>query len=253
MNNDQILDMITSPSSWEQVIYDIVAFEGLDPWDLDLKKLTEGFVSFVNGMKEMDFKIPAKYIMVAAVLLRMKSDHLPLLDYFQEEPDADLEENGGTAIEAIEDPVINLLTIPPRRISTRRVVVSELVDALRKALGTQQRRDVRQQKSSVRIQLRKDDIGKRITRLYDRINALLTLVKNEEVPFRSVVDEWTRPEVVETFMPLVFLDHEKKVETRQENIFEEIYIKRGSGKEEPPAQLTRRPRAKTHKKRGKRR
>ncbi len=72
----KIMQFLTSEYSWEQIIYEVIAWEGLNPWDLDLAKLSRAFVRYLQGIEELDFRIPAKYIMVACVLLKMKSDYL---------------------------------------------------------------------------------------------------------------------------------------------------------------------------------
>jgi len=230
MDHSEIMGMITSPGSWEQVIYDVIAFEGLDPWDLDLKKLSEGFLRHIQGLQEMDFKVPAKYLMVASTLLRMKSDHLPLLEYFNQDENGELETSGEAEngiIEVTEEHAINPLTIPPRRVPRRSVVVSELVDALRKVLGTAERRELKKVHARGKIKIREDEIGKRISVLYDRINSILARIKGEEVKFSTLISKQNRPELANTFLPLVYLDHQKKVQCRQEEIFEEIFIKKG--------------------------
>ncbi|MFH1294749.1 MAG: segregation/condensation protein A, partial [Candidatus Aenigmatarchaeota archaeon] len=79
-----IMDLIVSDYPWEQVIYKIICEEAMDPWDLDLTKLTEVFVDVLAKMKKLDFRIPAKYIIIAAVLLKMKSDHLDFIDMVKE-------------------------------------------------------------------------------------------------------------------------------------------------------------------------
>lgn len=230
MDHSEIMGMITSPSSWEQVIYDVIAFEGLDPWDLDLKKLSEGFSKYVADLKEMNFKIPAKYLMVVSTLLRMKSDHLPLLNYFNEEvvnnEIADGIEESAEMIDVTDEHAINPLTIPPRRVPKRRVVVSELVTALRKVLGNAEKRETKKERALSKIKIKEDEIGKRITTLYDKINNVLTRIRGDEVKFSKLVPEWNKPSVANTFLPLVYLEHQKKVDCRQEEIFDEIFIKR---------------------------
>ena len=228
------MGMITSPSSWEQVIYDVVAAEALDPWDVDLVKLADGFVAHIQKLETMDFSVPAKYLMVAATLLRMKSDHLPLLDYFNEDgAEGEVTAPIGSPVEA---PSLNLLTIPPRRVPQRHVVVSDLVAALRKVLGSAQRKDVRLEQAKRNIKIKGDDIGRRISALYDRISAILGRVKGEETTFSKVVPEWSKKEVAGTFLPLVYLDHQKRVQCRQEEVFQEIYIRRpGGAAEKQPA------------------
>ena len=59
-----------------------------------------------------------------------------------------------------------------------------------------------------------------------RDSEILGRIKKEEVEFTELVDKWERQEVVNTFLPLIFLDHERKIRAIQEEIFKEIYIKR---------------------------
>ena len=59
VNTNDIIDLMATGHSWEQVIYKIIAWEGLDPWDLDIKELSDSFVKYIEKLKELDFKIPA--------------------------------------------------------------------------------------------------------------------------------------------------------------------------------------------------
>jgi chromatin segregation and condensation protein Rec8/ScpA/Scc1 (kleisin family) len=235
MQEEKILDFITSEYSWEQVVYKIIAWEGLDPWNLDLKVLSKSFLDYVAALKSMDFKIPAKYIIIASVLLRMKADHLQYLgDLVQGEyiePGMEGEaENGEMIDEEIEGSLdkfeINPISVPPHRQPRRKIVVDELMRALKSALRTSERRALRKSRRRKKISIRDDNISARISSLYQRINDMLSRIKKDEVKFRNVVNKWEKKEVVDSFMPLVFLDHQKKVHTRQEEMFEEIYIKK---------------------------
>jgi segregation and condensation protein A len=231
MDEKKLMGMITSGYSWEQILNQIIAWEGLDPWDLDLKKLSEAFMGYLKKLDELDFAIPAKYIIIAAVLLRMKSDHLHFLDILdgQEMPDVqdfdplDLEVEGNGNGQKFE---INPVTAPPKRFARRRVMVDDLVLALRRAMKTQEKRIVRHKRLAERIIINQEDVSRRITGLYQRINALLKGMKEEEVKFSKLVPKWERGHIVQTFMPLMHLDCDKKVECRQEEMFDEIFVKR---------------------------
>jgi segregation and condensation protein A len=235
METKEIVGMMDSEHSWEQIIYKIIAWEGLDPWDLDITALSSAFVDYISEMKELDFKIPAKYVMVAAILLRMKSDNLTLLKYFAEDnyvefggevaetDEADVVDNTDSATLEFE---VNPITVPQKRIPTRKIMVNELVLSLRKVLNSQQKKKDKRVKARDMIKLREDNITKRIGKLYDKINVILTKIKKDEVKFTKLVDKWERQEVVNTFLPLVFLENEKKVECRQEEMFKEIFVRR---------------------------
>ena len=58
------------------------------------------------------------------------------------------------------------------------------------------------------------------------INTMLSKVKKDEVKFSKLVNNWEKQEIVNTFLPLVFLENEKRVECRQEDMFKEIFVKK---------------------------
>ena len=108
------MDLVTSGHSWEQVIYKIIAWEGLDPWDLDIKALSDSFMDYIEKLEELDFKIPAKYIMIASVLLRMKTDHLNFVEVIEEDvgfADEDVIDNNNDEQNSF---VLNPITMPPK-------------------------------------------------------------------------------------------------------------------------------------------
>jgi len=237
----KMLELMKSEFSWEQVVFQVIAHEGLDPWDVDIKALSDAFIDYLMEMEEMDFKIPAKYVMIAAVLLRMKSDHLKYLgDLVQDampfdEMDVDMRESGGT--EEIEgmvpeapvgpDLLINAISIPPKRQPRRKIMVDDLMGALRRALRAEDRRERRDRRNREKIQIKDDNITGRIALLYNRINDIMGRMKKEEVKFSGLVNKWERHEVVDTFIPLVFLDNQRKVNCQQEEMFREILIRKG--------------------------
>lgn len=230
MDEKQIMELITSEFSWEQIIYKIIAWEGLDPWDLNISALCISFSNYIKKFDQLDFRIPAKYVIIAAILLRMKSDHLKFLDLEDESEQFDsFETEIEGSVEGVSTPnrlLINPITVPPKRMVRRKVTIEELVSSLRKALATCDRRDDRKAVRAGKINIRHEDISEKIANLYNKINSILKIIRKEEVEFTKVVDKWDKHTVVGTFVPLMHLDHEKKVACRQNDFFEEIYIKK---------------------------
>lgn len=233
MKEQEIMKLITQDYSWEQVLYRIIALEALDPWDLDIRALSKTFISYVARMEELDFKIPAKYVMIAAVLLRMKSDHLEFMeqlvndDGFGDGIESEIE---GSEVNTAGKLEINPITVPPKRFAQRRITVDELVDALRKALKTEIRRRERKIRARGLVQVREDDVSHRIEALYKQIVEILGKMNADELKFSVLIKKWEKKEVVNTFLPLVYLDHQKRVNARQEEVFEEIFIRKGEMK-----------------------
>jgi len=226
LDEKKVLDFIASDYSWEQIIYEIIAWEGLNPWDLDISKISEGFLRYLHAMKEMDFRVPAKYIMVAAYLLKMKSDYLRA---FKEQVTGEAEQKMQESLreaETMERFEIDPLNIPPRREPVRGIVVTELVKALRRVINAHERRVTRKEKLRKDIDISSENINERIRMLYAKINSLLARVRGKEVEFSKLVGKWEREEVVNNFVPLIHLEQQKKVRARQEEIFDEIWVSR---------------------------
>jgi segregation and condensation protein A len=207
--------------------------------------LSRSFLVYVSKMKELDFKIPAKYVVIAAVLLRMKSDHIEYLKNLAQPPeeipmdeDAGLMEN---QMPQTENGEINLglasLNVPSKRQPVRKIAVSELISALRNALRTDQRREEKHARRREQIVINEENINERIALLYKRIDTLMERIKNEEIEFSKLVNVKSREEVLSTFVPLIHLDHDKKVHCRQEELFREIFIRKAGqdGAEQPKA------------------
>jgi segregation and condensation protein A len=208
----------------------------MDPWNLDLSLLSRSFLVYMGKMKELDFKIPAKYVVIAAVLLRMKSDHI---EYFKTLTQGQEELGIEDAGEQIESPMAengngeigmalaNLdVNIPSKRQPTRKIVAAELIAALRNALRTDERRSERSARRRGQIVINEENITERIAGLYMKIDSLLDRLKEDEIEFSKLVKKWSREEILENFVPLVHLDHEKKVNCRQDELFREIYIRK---------------------------
>ena len=221
MKESDIMQMIISDQSWEQIIGEIITAEALDPWDLDICKLSDSFAAHIGRLDTMDFKVPAKYVIISAVMLRMKSDDLQLLDFGREpEMEIDWPEIVGSGIERVN---VSPLILPPRRFAHRKIVVEELISALRRVLATQERRDVRSQ-IRPQLELSDFDIEDRINNLYGRINTLMGQMNGGELRFSDVVPKWERGHIIETFLPLMHLDNSGKVLCRQDEFFKDIFI-----------------------------
>jgi chromatin segregation and condensation protein Rec8/ScpA/Scc1 (kleisin family) len=159
-------------------------------------------------------------VIIAAVLLRMKSDDLQLLD-FGREPEAGFEPGmEGPVFERVD---VSPLSLPPRRVAHRKIMVDELITALRRVLATQERREVR---AAIRpsIELNEFDIEERIDGLYSKIAMLMGKMKDGEVRFSEIVPKWERDHIVDNFLPLMHLDNERKLNCRQEEYFKDIFI-----------------------------
>jgi len=229
---NRILECIKSDYTWEQIIYDIVAWEGMEPWNIDISVLSESFMGYMNSLNEFDFHVPSKYVIVASMLLRMKSSYIKYVtdevekaqnreaEMIEEEIQNALEDSGGEILQ------IASIEVPPKRLPTRMIVLNDLVNSLKKALSAQERREGRESSLRKKINMKADDIAQRIASLYDRINELLGSMEKNEMHFSELVTKWDKDGVVNTFLPVVYLDNQKKIEATQKEMFKDILIKK---------------------------
>ena len=222
---ENIMKLILEKQNWEEVIYYIVSIEQLDPWNIDLIKLTESFLVYMNRVEELDFRIPAKIVFVAAVLLRLKSDYLSIFE--EEETIEDVAKTVPFADLGI-DPNLIQLGLPMKRMPKRQVTLDELMVALKKAMAVKERRTERRSlwQAQLRAQITEEDITKRIESLMEEIDGLMGKLKKDKLEFSMIVEKWDKEQIIDHFIPLLHLEQDQKIKTEQEDFFKEIYISR---------------------------
>jgi segregation and condensation protein A len=232
MEEHLLLERIIKQESWEDLISHIVMMEDLDPWDVDLIKLTDSFLKYIEGLEMLDFRIPAKVVLVAAILLKLKTEiawptvRQKTMEYSFEDFQDDL-----TSYEEIKERLQQMTLEPgPIRVVKRKVTLDELVGALKKAVKVKKRRETKKRrlrrKLKKQIDTSEEDIEKRINQLMFQIDSFLVEFGSEKVEFSKLVKEWDRDRIVSTFLPILYLATRGKVQTDQEDFFKEIFISR---------------------------
>lgn len=224
LSDQQLINLMVSEPSWEDVIIKIVAEEQMNPWSVDIIKLSNIFLNYLEKMEHLDLRIPARFILIAAILLRMKSDVLIEKEEKMFIPESDKE---------IDETLRVLASLPPlqpplKRMPLRNVSLEELISALKKAYEIQERRIERKVriKKAVEVVLppaEAEDITERINKLLTQINEALLEV--ESIEFSRIVKRWGRKEIVEAIIPLLHLSQDGKVNLQQEELFKEILVK----------------------------
>ncbi|MEM5811254.1 MAG: hypothetical protein QXG91_00720 [Candidatus Aenigmatarchaeota archaeon] len=214
---ENIISEIIKKESWEEIIYYVVSLENLDPWNIDLVKLCNGFINFLNKVVELDFRIPAKVIFVASILLRIKVEYL---DRKKEEEEVTKEEKVET-VEKIEVYVES----PIRRIPKGPITLNDLIIALKKVIELKEKKERRIWERRRQIEIRigqAKDFEKRMNDVYEKI---VNLCKDKEfILFDEIVDEWNVENIVSYFVPVLHLDKKGLIDCIQNDFFDEIKI-----------------------------
>jgi len=223
VEEENILQLIIEKESWEEVIYHIVSIENLDPWNIDLVRLTSSFLSYISKMEEVDFRIPAKIVFVVAVLLRLKADYLSI---FEEEETFEEVAKEKPFVDLGIDPNLVKLGLPMKRMPKRQVTLNELITALKKALTVRERRTERRRiwRAQLQAEIGEEDITKRIEEMMKEIDELMKKLKEDKLKFSQVVKKWNREQIVGHFVPLLHLEQNEKVRCEQEDFYKDIII-----------------------------
>jgi len=220
--------------TWQTMIYELVRTEEMDPWDINISDLSSRFLDMVKKLKKLDFRISGKIILAAAVLVRIKShrlleqdlSHLNQMiasseesedDFFEELDDIDYSSQ-------VDNDKFKLIprTPQPRK---RKVSVYDLVDALEKALEVKKRR-VRFAIPDTKIEVpeKTRDISEIIKEVYDQIKDYFKQEQIKKLQFSKLIPSEAKEDKVYTFIPLLHLDNQRKINLKQENHLEEIDI-----------------------------
>jgi len=222
VDENKVIQTIILGSDWQEVLTTLVAEEGMDPLYVDLIKLADVFRQYLEHLKQFDFRIPARFILVAAILLRMKAELL-------------LDEEEEKIIKTTQSEPLNIdvpLLLPPiTRKPTRKVTLNELVSALNKAFDFQERKEgkkLRMRRAIERLIEPENDIEVRIKEIYEEI------VSRKAITFSQLVPAWKKMEIVKTFLPLLHLATRDMVTCEQEEMFKEIFIRIKMPEEKKP-------------------
>lgn len=223
LTDQQLINLMIVEPSWEDVIVKIIAEEQMDPWSIDIIRLADTFLNYLSKIGELDLKIPARFILISAILLRMKSDVLA----------AKKERIFISESEKPDDEMLRILAqVPPlqppiKRIPLGNVTINELIYALKKAFEVQERRiekKVRIRRAAEIAVPHEEDITERINVILNEIENALQNIDNIE--FSRLVRRWKREEIIKALTPLLHLSQDGKIIIEQPEMFKEIFIKK---------------------------
>ncbi len=231
-NIDKLLTFLLKEEeyAWQELLYELVRQEEMDPWDIDISVLVKRFIEVFKRARDLDFKIPGKVVLACAILLRMQSKRMLEVDvsYLDslisgEEPYYDMETSSNIVVEAFtgEKPVLVPRIPQPRK---RKISIFDLVKALEKALEAEQRRALRRKAVKIPVPKRKKkmEISQLIKKVYAAIKKLSK--KKKVIKFDELLPKKEKQEVIYTFLPLLYLESDQKIEIHQEKPFDEIEI-----------------------------
>jgi segregation and condensation protein A len=215
------LERLVQNTTWKELLLDLVQKNQLDPWDIDLGKIVDGYVDAVRRMKVLDLHIPANMILAASVLLRIKSETVVIASW-DEPPEPEAQLALGERILPDVPALVSKLRMQPHK----KVTLQELMDALDEATQIKEERDgyLDNHHEIVDFAIDSRDIDEKIDRIYDMVKGHIG------ADGMTTFSELARPYsgsselLVELFIPLIFLSHKEKINMMQEEFFGDILI-----------------------------
>jgi segregation and condensation protein A len=234
--HDKIFELLFEEDeiTWQSIIYDLIRAEKMDPWDVDVSLLSQKYIDTIKKLKEMDFRVSGKVLLAAAILLKIKSSRLVDEDIneldrlifsqdemTEEEFYEELETQFQGTTRNFEQPILIPKTPQPRK---RKVSIYDLVAALEQALEVKRRRVISSiPTSTVELPEKKVDISDIIKQIYSRIVTFFS-GSSGRLTFSQLIPSDNKEDKVYTFIPLLHLTTQRKIDMLQQEHFGEIEI-----------------------------
>jgi len=238
--------------TWKTLLYDLVRTEQMNPWDIDISVLSQKYVETLKKMKQHDFRVSGKVLLAAAILLKIKTEHLlehgmneldRLLARTQEQAAdenffSEFSQDLFAAADKIDNDEPHLIprTPQPRH---RKITIYDLAEALQQALEVKKRKlDRAYPEIKITIPKRKFDITMIIRDVYARVKTYFHQNEKSTLTFTKLIPkEATKEEKVYTFIPLLHLDNQRKIDMHQKEHFGEINIELLSARKQVDKEL----------------
>ncbi len=206
-------------TTWRELLIEMVDTKKLDPWDINITEMVEGYIELIMKMQKLDLRLPANIILAASILLRMKSESLEIFSMSDENDEVPPE------LPARQNVDIPALLLKSRQQPHKRITLQELLDALDSAMKSEEKRKISRSVMEAPINIIiGNDIDERIEETYR-----LLISKSDKfgmTTFNFLVNEFHTNEerLLNLFIPLLFLFQKNKINLIQEEFFGELVI-----------------------------
>jgi segregation and condensation protein A len=231
---EQVHDLLFSREiGWQDIIYDLINTEQLDPWNINIVILTDKYLEKINKLEETDFFISSKVLLAAALLLRIKSELL--LSKYLKSIDEILfgkKEEKKHHLERIEldEEIPELIPKSPMP-RFRKVTLKELLESLNKAITTENRRIKKTiinknalRESLISLPKRKFSIKDKIDEIYKSLYGHFEQNKDKQKVLFSDFIPPAKEERIASFSSLLHLENQNKIWLEQLEHFGDIHI-----------------------------
>jgi segregation and condensation protein A len=230
-SHDKVLEILFDKDeiTWQTIIYELIKSGEIDPWNVNISLLTQRYIETVKKLEELDFRLSGKVLLAAAILLKIKSNRLMGEDlahldslFSQKEEEAEIFEEPNLNLTEQEKAELIPRVPQPRK---RKVSVYDLVNALEQALQVKRRRLMSNiPVTNVDIPKKTRNITAVITEVYNKVKIFFAQNKKNKLTFSQLIPSDSKEDKVYTFIPLLHLDNQRKIDIYQYQHFGEIGV-----------------------------
>ena len=219
-----LVSLIDQPA-WKTILISLVKSEKMDPWNISIIELADKYLQKINGLDGIDLRLPANAILASAILLRFKARILKLSSIDDDMAEAELAKQMSEEEKILFENVMPDLT-SVRKFREGTVSLDSLVDAieimLEKTKSKSQQKQIIMDRPDFAIPVFEENIDEKM----DFIYSMITDRADSEglVLFSSLVEGKDVIGIVDTFIPVLFLANNEKVNIWQDEFFGEIFI-----------------------------
>ncbi len=221
--------------SWKSMLMELVKTGQINPWDINISDIADKFLKILKDLNSMNFRVSGKIILASALLLKLKSESLLEEDIIaldtllnqSDEPIELLDDLEDAFFEDSPEQKHDELKLYPKtpQPRKRKVSIYDLISALENAFEVKQRRKNYIFKQNMTIPEKKTDISELMNNIYKDIKAYFKKDTKAELNFNELLPTESKADKVLTFIPLLHLENQNKIELMQEKHFSPITIR----------------------------
>lgn len=221
--NVDFVTLIDQPA-WKTMLMEIVNGNKMDAWDIDIADLAGKYLAKISESDSSDLRLPANAILASAILLKFKAKFLEI---------SEIEEDNLLDREQLEKERAELEAMLPslkqiRKIREAKISLSDLVDSIELMLEKSRKKggSTVLKRINDAPEFRVPSLEKDIEKRMEEAMKLLQKSMDSEnlVLFSHLVEGKDALEVIDTFIPLLFLANRQKILLWQDEFFGEIYV-----------------------------
>jgi segregation and condensation protein A len=218
MSGEGDIEKMVQKPTWKEMLLEMIASEKLDPWNIDITALSEGFLRRVKDMKTLELHVPANVILAAAILLKYQSN---VLRAVIEPPPEQLPAVEDSEVPE-EIPRLELVSrIPPKGPITLEDIMKEMERVI--SYDNPAPPKPKSVEEVITLPVARFDIEEKMEGVFSRLRERA----DDEgwATFTELLQRQGAEGTIETLLPLLHLSQKKMVELKQDEFFGEIFVK----------------------------